>query len=52
MRKYHLHGHKFDEAYIVEDYFVGRVKGRNVFYSFKVTGDIKSHTYVEIKASK
>ena len=37
MKKYHLQGHKFDEAYIVEDYFVARAKGKNVFYGFKVT---------------
>lgn len=52
MKKYHLYGHKFDEAYIVEDYFVARVKGNNVFYAFKATEDIKSHTYIEIKSSK
>ena len=52
MKKYHMHGHKFDESYIVEDYFLARAKGRNVFYAFKVTEDIKSHTYVEIKSSK
>ena len=52
MKKYHLTGYKFDESYIVEDYFVARLKGRNVFYAFKHTEDMQSHRYIEIKSSK
>lgn len=52
MRKYHLTGIKFDEAYIVEEYFVGRLKGKNIFYAYKISEDIKSHSFLEIKSLK
>lgn len=52
MRRYHLNGIKFDEAYIVEEYFVARIKNKNVFYAFKINEDIKSHSFIEIKSLK
>lgn len=52
MKKYHLTGFKFDESYIVDDYFLGRLKGKNIFLGFRITEEIRSHTYVEIKSMK
>lgn len=52
MKKYHLNGYKFDEAYITEEHFVARLKGKNVFYAFRITEDIRSHTFIEIKSMK
>ena len=46
MKKYHLYGYKFDEAYITEQHFVARLKGKNIFYAFKITQDIRSHYFV------
>lgn len=46
IKKYHLNGFKFDESYIVDEYFLGRLKGKNIFYGFKITEDIRSHTYI------
>jgi hypothetical protein len=46
MKKYHVNGLKFDEGYIIDDYFAARLKGRNIFYAFKITEDIRSHTFV------
>ncbi len=36
MKKYHLRNFKFDEAYIVDNYYLGRLKGKNTFYAFKI----------------
>lgn len=52
MKKYHVNGLKFDEGYIIDDYFAARLKGKNIFYAFKITEDIRSHTFVEIKSLK
>ena len=37
MKKYHLLGCRFNEAYILEDYFVGRLKDQNIFAAYKMT---------------
>lgn len=52
MKKYHLIGFKFDESYIVDDYFLARIKGQNIFNAYKITEDIKSHTFIQIKSMK
>lgn len=52
MKKYHINGYKFDEAYIVENYFLARLKGKNTFCAFNITEDIQSHRYIEVKSSK
>lgn len=52
MRKYHLVGIKFNESYIVDDYFVGRLKDTNLFHAYKITEDIRSHTFIEIRSMK
>lgn len=37
MKKYHLNGLRFDEAYIIEDYFVARLKNKNIFAAYKIS---------------
>lgn len=29
--KYHLRDYKFDEGHICQGYFIGRLKGKNIF---------------------
>lgn len=37
MKKYHLNGLRFDEAYIIEDYFVARLKNKNIFAAYRIS---------------
>lgn len=52
IKKYHLRDYKFDEAYILNNYFLARLKGTNTFYGFKIDEDIRGHTFLEIKCQK
>ena len=52
MRKCHLHGLKFDEAYIVRNYFLARMKGQNIFYAFDISQDVRTHSFIEIKTMR
>lgn len=52
IKRYHLRNYKFDEGYILNNYFLARLKGTNNFYAFKVDEDIKDHTFFEIKCHK
>lgn len=52
MRKVHLHGLKFDEAYVVRNYFLARVKSQNTFYAFDISQDVRTHSFIEIKTMR
>ena len=52
IKKYHLRDYKFDEAYILGNYFLARLKGSNTFYGFRIDQDIRGHTFLEIKCQK
>ena len=52
MRKYHLSGLKFDEGYIVDAYFLARLKNSNTFYAFNISEDIRPHAFIEVKSLK
>jgi hypothetical protein len=52
IKKSHLRDYRFDESYILSNYFLARLKGTNTFYGFRTDQDIRSHTFVEVKCLK
>jgi hypothetical protein len=46
IKRCHLRGYKFDEAYILNNYFLARLKGTNTFYGFRIDDDIRVHTFL------
>ena len=46
MRTQHLLGMKFDEAYIVGNYFLARLKHQNIFHAFDLNEDIRTHRFI------
>ena len=50
--RYHLRDYKFDEGHIAQGYFIGRLRGRNIFNAYLLSTDIKSYIYIEINCDK
>lgn len=50
--RYHLREYKFDEGHILQGYFVGRLKAKNVFYCYELKSEIKSYIFVEINCDR
>ena len=50
--KFHLREYKFDEGHIAQNYFIGRLKNKNIFYCYLLPSDIKSYIFIEINCDK
>jgi hypothetical protein len=43
--RYHLREYKFDEGHIAQGFYIGRLKGKNIFYCYLLNSDIKSYIF-------